>query len=163
MNYNSSNTQALALMALRVSLGMLLVWWGLIKVVNPGMGVNIQGKFYFGLFPGEVLQHGFGYVQMLIGLLVVVGLFRKVAMPAQLAVTGFSSMTIWSALLDPFGLWLPVEKIAGVQHLFYPSVIALAGAMVMLAFRRQDRFNLDAVLAARRGESEASASGVPAE
>lgn len=161
MNENSSNTQALALMALRVALGMLLVWWGLIKILKPGMGVNIQGKFYFGLFPGEALQYGFGYVQVLIGLLVVVGLFRKIAVPAQLAVTGFSAATIWSALLDPFALWLPVEKIAGVQHLFYPTVIALAGAMVMLAFRQQDRLNLDTVLAARRGP--AAPAGIPAE
>lgn len=143
------NRQSLALMALRVSLGLLLFWWGLNRVVAPGDGMNVQKKFYSGLFPGEALQQGFGLLQLTIGLLVIAGLWRKFAVPAQLLITGFSAATIWSALLDPFGLWLPVEKIASIQHLFYPSVIALCGAMVLLAFRSMDRWALDAVLARR--------------
>lgn len=160
MTMNILKRHSLALLALRVSLGMLLVWWGLSKIVKPGMGVNVQKKFYFGMFPGESLQYAFGFVEVAIGALVVLGLFRKYAVIAQLAVTGFSAMTIWSALLDPFALWLPIEKVAGIQHLFYPSVIALTGAFVMIVFREADRFSLDAVLA-RGGNSEANA--VPAE
>ena len=159
MQTEASRGQALALMALRISLGLLLFWWGLAKIIKPGMGVKIQGKFYFDLFPSESLQFGFGFVEMIIGLLVMFGLFRKFAMPAQLAITGFSAMTIWSALLDPFGVWLPVAKVAGVQHLFYPTVIALCGAAVMLAFRHQDRLNLDTWRANRRSMP----SVVPAE
>ena len=156
-----STSQALGLMTLRISLGMLLVWWGLAKIFKPGMGVKVQEKFYFGIFPGETLQYAFGFIEAAIGLFVVLGLFRKFAVPAQLAVTGFSALTIWSALLDPFALWLPVAKVAGIQHLFYPTVIALCGAAVMLAFRHQDRFNLDTVIANRR--NAASAASIPAE
>jgi len=130
---------------------MLLVWWGLSKIVKPAGGVQIQNKFYFGLFPGDSVQYAFGFVELFIGLLVVFGLFRKYAVFAQLAVTGFSAVAIWSALLDPFGLWLPVDKLSGVQHLFYPSVIALCGAAVMIAFRHQDRFSLDSLIESRRG------------
>lgn len=70
-------------------------------------------------------------------------------------------MTIWSALLDPFGFWLPVDKLAGFQHFFYPTLIALCGAFVMISFRRFDRFSLDKVIEGRRG-SEGSAV-VPAD
>ena len=161
MDSTISGRQALALMMLRVSLGMLLVWWGLAKILKPGMGVKVQDKFYFGLFPGESVQYAFGYLEVAIGLCVVLGLFRKFAMPAQLMVTGFSAATIWSALLDPFAMWLPVAKVAGVQHLFYPTVIALCGAAVMLAFRHQDRFNLDTWLASRKPKLDVAA--VPAE
>ncbi|WP_299730301.1 DoxX family membrane protein [uncultured Tateyamaria sp.] len=150
MDRQVSTRQALTLMALRISLGMLLVWWGLAKIVKPGMGVQVQKKFYFGLFPGDDLQYAFGYVELIIGLLVVFGLFRIYAVLAQLAVTGFSAMTIWSALLDPFALWLPMDKIAGMQHLFYPTVIALCGSAVMIAFRKEDRFCLDAFFKSRR-------------
>lgn len=161
MSSEISSRQALGLMALRISLGMLLVWWGLAKIVKPGMGVKVQDKFYFGIFPGESVQYAFGYLEVVIGALVVLGLFRKVAMPAQLAVTGFSALTIWSALLDPFALWLPIAKVAGMQHLFYPSVIALCGAAVMLTFRDQDRLNLDTIIENRR--NLAKAPTIPAE
>ena len=146
----SSARQSLTLMALRISLGMLLVWWGLSKIVKPGMGDKVQDKFYFGLFPGETIQFTFGFVELGIGLCVVLGIFRKYVVIAQLMITGFSAMTIWSALLDPFALWLPVSKIAGFQHLFYPTVIALCGATVLISFRHLDRFSLDAIISNRQ-------------
>lgn len=155
------SSQNMALAALRVSLGMLLVWWGLAKIFKPGTGVSVQKKFYFELFPGETLQFTFGFIEAGIGLLVVLGLWRKYAVIAQLLVTGFSALTIWSALLDPFGLWLPVEKIAGIQHLFYPTVIALCAAFVMIAFRREDRFCLDNYLS--RASEPSLESSIPAE
>lgn len=142
--------QQIALMALRISLGMLLVWWGLAKILNPKMGVGISKKFYFDLASFENVQYMFGYLQFVVGLLVVLGLFRKIAVPTQIIITGGSALSIWSALLDPFGLFLPVAKLAPVQHLFYPSVIALAGASVMLAFRGHDRLCLDVWLKKRQ-------------
>lgn len=159
-NVDHRLAEALALLALRVSLGMLLVWWGLSRIVQPGSGVGIQKKFYHELFPDIALQHAFGYVEAAIGALVAVGLLRRFVVPAQLAITGFSAVMIWSALIDPFGLWLPVAKIAPIQHLFYPSVIALAGAGVVIAFRDRDRFALDVALrrlAERRGTTTAAA------
>ena len=157
-----SRFQAASLAALRISLGLLLFWWGLAKVTKPKMGVGVQKKFYYDLFNSETLQYAFGYVEVAIGALVILGLFRFVAMPAQLAITGFSAATIWSALLDPFALYLPFEKIAGIQHLFYPSVIALCGAIVMLAFRKHDRYSLDHMIS-RRGSGHIDPGIVPAE
>ena len=153
MNSESNNGQALSLLALRVSLGMLLVWWGLARVVNPKMGMGVQKKFYFGYFDSVDLQFVFGIAEVGVGLLVAFGLFRVFVVPIQLAITGFSAATIWSALLDPFALWLPVGKIAPVQHLFYPSVIALCAAVALIAFRRQDRFALDVVIQNKRRQS----------
>lgn len=129
---------------------MLLVWWGLARIVNPKMGMGVQKKFYFGMFDSVDLQLVFGIAEMGVGLLVAFGLFRAVVVPIQLAITGFSAATIWSALLDPFALWLPVGKIAPVQHLFYPSVIALCAALALIAFRSQDRFALDEVIQRNR-------------
>lgn len=141
--------QAFSLLALRVSLGLLFFWWGMNRLLSPSAGVGVQKKFYAGLFPGLDLQAAFGAFQMLLGLTVILGLARRIAMPVQFVITGFSAVMIWSALLDPFGLWLPMAKIAPVQHLFYPSVIALCGALVMVSFRGQDRFALDVVLRQR--------------
>lgn len=160
MDSGTTKAQGYALLALRVSLGMLLVWWGLAKIVKPKMGLAVQKKFYFGMFDSMDLQFFFGFLEVGVGLLVVLGLFRMIAVPAQLTITGFSAATIWSALLDPFALWLPVDKVAGIQHLFYPSVIALCGAAVMIAFRKQDHLALDSILARRNQDTSAA---MPAE
>lgn len=137
-------------MALRISLGLLLFWRDLDRIVSPDSGAGLQKHFYFGLFPGQTMQMAFGYLETGPEILVIAGLWRRVAVPAQLVVTGFSAATIWSALLDPFALWLPVAKLAPVQHLFYPSVIALCGAFVLLAFRAQNRWALDVFLSRNR-------------
>ena len=142
----------ISLAALRVSLGMLLVWWGLHRIDAPAKTVGLQKKFYFELFPSEALQYAFGYFELAVGLLVVFGLYRKYAVPAQLMITGFSAATIWSALLDPFALFLPFDKVASIQHLFYPSVIALAAATFLFLLRDHDRFSLDYLLT-QRGKS----------
>lgn len=154
----------LALAALRVSLGLLIFWWGMMRVVAPAKGIGLQKKFYFGLFPGEDLQLMFGYAQVLIGLLVVVGLFRFVVVPAQLMICLFSAATILPALLDPFALWLPFDKISPAQHLFYPSVIIACAGVLMLLFREQDKYNLDTFLRSRRKSEGDDTTGImPAE
>lgn len=153
--------QSLSLAVLRVSLGLLLFWWGLSKILLPSSGTKISNKFYAGMFSSDDLQFYFGILQVLIGVCVIFGLYKKFAVPAQLIITGGSSLAIWSALIDPFGLFLPVDKIAPVQHLFYPSVIALAGAGVLIAMREMDYFSLDQWRERRRNDAEPLAT--PAE
>jgi len=135
--------QSITLAVLRVSLGLLLFWWGLSKIVVPVKGVKISDKFYGGYFSFDSLQYAFGYVQVIVGLCVIFGFMKRYAVPTQLIITGGSSLAIWNALLDPFALYLPVAKVAPVQHLFYPSMIALAGAAVMIALRDHDVFSVD--------------------
>ena len=107
------------------------------------------------------MQFYFGFLQVLIGSCVILGLFKKFAVPAQLIITGGSSLAIWNALVDPFGLFLPIAKVAPIQHLFYPSAIALAATAVMIALRELDYFSLDQWLARRK--KDVSSPVVPAE
>lgn len=153
--------QSFSLAVLRVSLGLLLFWWGLSKILVPASGTKISNKFYEGMFSNDDLQFYFGFVQVVVGSCVILGLYKKFAVPAQLIITGGSSLAIWNALIDPFGLFLPVAKVAPIQHLFYPSAIALAGAAVLIALREFDYFSIDQ-WRARRGETVVS-PGIPAE
>lgn len=145
--------QSLSLAVLRISLGLLLFWWGLSKILIPSGGTKISDKFYSGLFSNDEIQFYFGFLQVIIGMCVILGLFKKFAVPAQLIITGGSSLAIWNALIDPFGLFLPVAKVASIQHLFYPSAIALAAAAVMIAMREFDHFSLDQWLARRKNNT----------
>ncbi|WP_350332973.1 hypothetical protein [Coralliovum pocilloporae] len=143
MSHQSTSAQAASLLALRVTIGMLLVWWGLARIVNPDMGVAVSAKFYLDVFSLDALQYYFGFAQVLIGLCVVVGFKRTYTVPAQFLITGLSSLSIWQALLDPFGFYLPLEKISEVQHLFYPSAVIIAGSLTLIAFKSMDRWALD--------------------
>lgn len=160
-----STKQSISLAVLRVSLGLLLFWWGLSKILTPEKGTKVSDHFYGGLFSNDTLQYFFGYAQVVIGICVILGLLKKYAVPAQLLITGGSSLAIWNALLDPFALYLPVAKVAPVQHLFYPSLIALAAAAFLMTLREHDRFSIDSWLSDRKsdGTDVPDTSHIPAE
>lgn len=138
-----NKTQQMALAATRVSLGLLLFWWGLNRILSPEAMVGMQTKYYFDLFPSAMLQYAWGYVQVGVSIAVIVGFKKDFAVPAQLIICGFSSATIITALLDPFALWLPFEKISPAQHLFYPSVIAMCAGFFLYTMRQYDVYCLD--------------------
>ena len=90
--------QAGSLLALRVTVGFLIIWWGLAKAMNPGLGNAVSNHFYGGVFSFEMLQLGFGVFQVVIGGLVVLGLFRAVTFPVQLLINAFR-VVVWSAII----------------------------------------------------------------
>jgi len=135
--------QAASLLALRVTTGFLLIWWGLAKAMNPGLGNLVSNTFYGGLFSFEMLQLVFGIAQTALGALVVLGLFRRVTLPLQLVINAFTALSVWYALIDPFGWYLPVERPFQFSHLFYPSAIVVAACVLLIAFRSADRYALD--------------------
>lgn len=136
--------QRATLVLLRVTLGMLLVWWGLAKIINVGFGSLISDTFYGGAFSMAWLQIGFGIFEVVIGLLVVIGLFRWLVLPIQAIITGFTAAAVWYAIIDPFKWYLPAQTEFPHTQLFYPSAIIFAASLLLIAFRDQDRLALDA-------------------
>ncbi|MCH2459314.1 MAG: hypothetical protein MK186_14890, partial [Henriciella sp.] len=86
-------------------------------------------------------QLPWGILQVVIGLAVVVGLFRKYVYPAQAVILGFGVLVIWKYILDPLGLYLLDES--SRQVLFFPSLAVFAGTLILLAFREEDTLSLD--------------------
>ena len=127
------------LLLLRISLGGLMVFWGIDKLINVSHGVTVAEKFYGGLDVATTMMQAFGVLQVLLGALIVVGLLRRVAYPLLLLVTGTTLVAVWKSIIDPFKLVMQ-----GGNLIFYPSLIIFAGALVLLAFREQDTFALDA-------------------
>jgi uncharacterized membrane protein YphA (DoxX/SURF4 family) len=127
----------LALLALRLSLGLLMLVWGADKFANPEHGVQVARHFYFGLPLGRAVMPVLGAAQIALGLLVTAGVARRAAYPALAAVTGVTLLGVWRSVVDPWGWWLE-----GTNALFFPSLIIFAGALVLLAFRDDDRFVL---------------------
>ncbi len=67
---------SISLLIMRVGTGALLIVWGLVRVIG-GMGPGLADKYYAGLASQETFQLIFGWSEVALGVLVVLGLFRK--------------------------------------------------------------------------------------
>ena len=126
--------KARSLLLLRASLALLMLIWGVDKLVNVEHGLQVSKHFYLGAFDSALLLRAFGVVQMALGVLLLLGVGRRVAYPALLAVTGATLLGVWRSVVDPWGWFLP-----GANVLFYPSLIIFAASLVLWAFRDDDR------------------------
>ncbi|MCY7281317.1 MAG: hypothetical protein LH610_10565 [Sphingomonas bacterium] len=145
---SGSSAKAASLLLLRIGTGLLLVLWGVLRVLSPAAGPGLAAKYYGGFLDLQILQIGFGAAEVIIGLLVVVGLFRRVSYLLQALILVPGAIVLWRYLLDPMGLYL-LDKESS-QILFFPSITIAAATLVLLAFRVEDRWSLDHMLMARR-------------
>ena len=146
-----SSAKAASLLLLRIGTGFLLVLWGSLRVFSPAAGPGLAAKYYGGFLDLQSLQIGFGVAEVIIGLLVVVGLFRRVSYLVQALILVPGAIMLWRYLLDPMGMYL-LDKESS-QILFFPSITIAAATLVLLAFRNEDRWSLDHLLMARRARA----------
>ena len=140
-------TKAASLLLLRIGTGLLLILWGALRVISPAAGPGLATKYYGGFLDLQSLQIGFGAAEVIIGLLVVVGLFRRISYALQALILIPGALILWRYLLDPLGLYL-LDKESS-QILFFPSITIAAATLVLLAFRDEDRWSLDHQIKAR--------------
>lgn len=130
--------KSIALLALRVSIALLVILWGIDKLVQPEHAVAVSDTFYFGLLSQAWLIPVLGIAQIAVGGLALVGLFRKFVDPIILLINLGSLLGVWRSIVDPWG-WV----LEGTNVLFFPSLIVLAGCLVLNAFRGQESLVLD--------------------
>jgi putative oxidoreductase len=133
--------KAASLLFLRVSTGLLCVIWGLVRIAEPKAGVGVNTKYYGGLLADVSWQMPWGVFMLIVGLLTILGLFRKYVYPLQAAILCVGALAIWKYLLDPLGLYLLDRETS--QILFFPSLGIAAATLVLLAFKGDDAFALD--------------------
>lgn len=122
---------------LRLSLALLILIWGLDKILNPAHGAGVAERFYFGVLAQETVMPFLGAAQVGLAVLLALGLFRKVTLPLLAAITGVTLIGVWRSVLDPLGLYLGNTNI-----LFFPSLTIFAGVLVLMAFRADDQWTL---------------------
>ncbi|MFK7829389.1 MAG: hypothetical protein AB8B57_06385 [Congregibacter sp.] len=133
--------KALVLMLLRISTGLLLVIWGLIKIGSPESAIGVSDKYYAGMISGAGLQTALGIAEVLLGALVCLGLLRKFVYPAQSLVLFLGLALIWQYILDPMGIWLVEEENRRV--LFFPSLCVFFATLIPLLYKEDDALSLD--------------------
>jgi len=143
-----ASTKAASLLLLRIGTGLLLILWGALRLMSPAAGPGLSNKYYGGFLDVQSLQIGFGVAEVIIGFLVVVGLFRRISYALQAFILIPGAIVLWRYLLDPMGMYL-LDKESS-QILFFPSITIAAATLVLLAFRDEDRWSLDRLLADRK-------------
>lgn len=130
-----------SLLLLRIGTGLLLALWGSLRLMSPAAGPGLAERYYRGFMGEATIQIAYGAAEVLIGLLVVLGLFRRVAYPLQALVLVPGALVLWRYLLDPMGVYLLSREDS--QILFFPSITVAAATLVLIAFSNEDRLALD--------------------
>jgi putative oxidoreductase len=119
-----------ALLALRVTLGVFLLQWGIEKFVVPQNTPAIWGYFY-GLNVPQALAYLFGAVEIAIAACLFLGAFRTIAYGAALGLHAVTVIVSWRQLIDPWG--------DPMNHLFIASVPVLGALLALFLLRHWDR------------------------
>lgn len=131
--------KAWTLLLTRISTGLLLILWGIIKLGAPDKAKGVSDKYYGGIVSADEVVLLMGLAQVAIGALVCFGLFRKYVYPAQALILGVGLLIIWQYILDPLGLYL----VADAKPLFFPSTTVFFATLIMIFFKEDDSLSLD--------------------
>jgi len=132
--------QSLSLLLLRFSTGMYLILWGVLKFASKEAAVSISDKYYGGIASVDLVNAALGCFEIIVGLLVILGLFRAFAYKAQAAIYLFGVLAIAPYIIDPFGLYIA----SAPKLTFFPSTTLFFASLIMLAFKEFDTRSLDA-------------------
>lgn len=140
--------KALALLALRITTGILLVMWGAIKIGSPEAAIRVSNTYYHNLLSASALQMPLGIAQAALGVFVILGLARRLTYPLQVIVLGLGTAAIWKYLVDPLGLWLLTEETR--KPLFFPSSTVFVATIILLLYKADDRLALDSLFGRKK-------------
>jgi uncharacterized membrane protein YphA (DoxX/SURF4 family) len=127
-----------ALLALRISLGLFLLQWGLEKFIIADTSAKIFAHFYGISLPLSAAPV-VGVLECALALAVLAGFWQRWSYGAAFAVHSISVASSWRQLIDPYGL------IGGtVNHLFAAGVPVLVGFWVLYWLREWDLTSWDA-------------------
>jgi putative oxidoreductase len=115
-----------ALLALRITLGVFLLQWGVEKFVVPENTVGIWSHFY-GIGVPPALGYLFGAVEIAIAVCLFLGRALTVAAGAGLALHTVTVLVSWRQLTDPWG--------DPVNHLFVAGIPVLGGFIALFLLR----------------------------
>lgn len=105
---------------LRVTLAAVLVVWGAEKALPPSHGA---------------WRVAVGVFEIALGVGLAMGVYGKWLYPAVCAVTGLTHAGVWRSLIAP-----AAANLDGSDALLFPSFAIFAAALVLAAFRDEDRY-----------------------
>ncbi len=119
-----------ALLALRITLGLFLLQWGVEKFVVPQANIFIWSHFY-GMDVSQTLGYALGAAEIAIALCMILGQFRTIVYGAALILHAVTVLVTWRQLIDPWG--------DPINHLFTAGIPVLGGFLALFLLRHWDR------------------------
>ncbi len=131
--------QAITLLLLRFTTGTYLIIFGVLKF-NAVQAADLSDRYYGGVISDPTISLGIGSLQLVLGAMVVLGLFRTYAYWGQVIWYATGIVPIIKYILDPLAMYL-VEEPGRLS--FFPSTTLIVASLVMIAFREFDTLSLD--------------------
>ena len=131
----------ISLLIMRIGTGGLLIIWGLVRAVG-GYGSELSQNYYGGIGAHYMVQLAFGWGEVALGLLVVLGLLRKYTLVLSAVILVGGAFAIWRHFLDPFGYYLFANP-EDADIFFFPSITVAGAALALIALRDLDTLALD--------------------
>ncbi|HLF12950.1 MAG TPA: DoxX family membrane protein [Gammaproteobacteria bacterium] len=125
---------AVALLILRLSLGIFLLQWSLEKFIAPSSAAGVAKAFY-GVSPSTTQTYVAGAAELVLALALLVGVARRWTYGAAFLVHAVSVAATWQQLFDPYG--------GRGNHLFIAGIPVLAAFFVLYLLRRADIYSID--------------------
>ena len=119
-----------AQLALRITLGLFLLQWGVEKFVVPQSNVVIW-EYFYGVNVSQAVGYAFGVAEIAIALCMILGVFRTIVYGAALLLHAVTVLVTWRQLIDPWG--------DPMNHLFTAGVPVLGGFLALFLLRHWDR------------------------
>ena len=123
-----------ALLALRITLAIFLLQWGIEKFVMPESAVGIWAYFY-GMDISTPIAYVLGALEIAIALAILLGIFRTVSYGAAMLLHAVTVVITWRQLIDPWG--------DPINHLFIAGLPVLGAFVALFLLRHHDRGLLD--------------------
>ena len=125
---------SLALVILRVALGVFLLLWAIEKFVLPETTAEIWANFYKIPIAGALVTL-LAVLQTILAIALIVGFWRPVTYGVALGINAVTVISTWRQLFNPWG--------EPINHLFLAGIPALAGFIALSILHPWDQGSVD--------------------
>ncbi|MBC86830.1 MAG: hypothetical protein CL677_06580 [Bdellovibrionaceae bacterium] len=128
---NNVKKLELSLFSLRLGVFVVMIMWTIDKFLNPGHAAAVFDRFYLISSLSVELAYGIGFIQLLVVLGFLFGIYKKWTYGAILFMHAVSTFSSWEMYLDPWG---------PRNLLFFAAWPMLAAIFSLYMMRDQDNF-----------------------
>lgn len=132
---------ALALLLLRITLGLMLVQWGFPTLTRSDDFLGIEFQDYAGLVEFKYDANLLRYSEIILGLMVIIGAVRVVTYPLLFVALFIAAMGDVNCLINQLLPAFPACR--QDPSALYPSAAVLAATLLLIVSIRADRFAID--------------------